>query len=78
MIAPLVGDEGPPKSEAWTKSHVHSSAFPDSPRQAGRLQPSCCKWGMRFPGQGPTSPHTEAQCYSLWEEALLTGLRLTS
>lgn len=39
-------------------SLVHSSAFPDSPRQAGQLQPSYCKRGMEFPGLSPSAPHT--------------------
>lgn len=47
------------------------SCAPDSPRPAGRSQPSGCKWAMCFPGLGPGSPHTETPRVTLWEQVLI-------
>lgn len=50
-----MGRKGHPSQGLKNKISLHSSAFPDSPRSAGKLQPSCCKWGILFPGLRPSS-----------------------
>lgn len=50
-----MGRKGHPSQGLKNKIPLHSSAFPDSPRSAGKLQPSCCKWGILFPGLRPSS-----------------------